>query len=90
MAGPVFRGIDPPDQYLILQTLAEVRNGLVIRHQPTSQPHHLNIAASLPFQTTARLHPVEVAVDVELQQNRGMIPWTARRLGRGATKTKTA
>jgi hypothetical protein len=37
---------------------------------------------------TSRLRPVEVAVDVELQQNRGMIGRPTRRLRINARKTK--
>ena len=37
------------------------------------QPHQLDVALRLALQPPARLHPVEIAVDVELQQNRGMI-----------------
>src|SRR5262249_12758311 len=48
--------------------LAEVRNGLVVRSQPTKQPHHLDVAPRLAFQSPARLHTVEVAIDVELKQ----------------------
>jgi hypothetical protein len=54
----------------------------VIRRQTASQPHHFHIAPRLPFETAARLNPVEVAVDVKLQQDRRMItraPCPARR-----------
>jgi hypothetical protein len=40
---------------------------------PPSEPHHLNVARGLPFKPAARLNPVEIAVDVQLQQHRGMI-----------------
>jgi hypothetical protein len=36
-------------------------------------PHRLNVAASLTLEPTARLDPIEIAVDVELQQYRWMI-----------------
>src|SRR5204862_948391 len=53
--------------------LAEISNRLVIGNQPTCQPHHLNVAASLALKPAARLNPTEVAVDVELKQHRRMI-----------------
>ena len=53
--------------------LAEIGNRLVIRHEAPRQPHHLDVAAGLTLEPPARLHPIEIAVDVELQQSRGMI-----------------
>ena len=54
-------------------SLAEVADRLVIRRQPADQPHHFHIAPGLPLEPTARLNPVEIAVDVELQHIRRMI-----------------
>ena len=51
--------------------LAEVGDRLVIRNQPSRQPHHLDIAASLTLKPPARLDPIEIAVDVELEQDDG-------------------
>ncbi len=90
MAGPVFRGIDPPDQFLILQTLAEVGNGLVIGNQAPAQPHDLQVAAGLALKPTARLYPVEIAVDVKLQQDRRMVGWPARGFRIDTTEPQTA
>ncbi len=70
--------------------LAEVGDGLVIRRQAGRQPHHLDIATRLTLKPPARLDPVEVAVDVELEQHRRMIPRPARRLGLCAIETETA
>ena len=47
--------------------LAEVGDGLVIRDEAPQQPHHLDVAASFTLEPPARLHPVEITVDVELQ-----------------------
>ena len=44
--------------------LPEVGNGLEVRHQATGQPHQFNVALRFPFQASARLNPIEVAVDV--------------------------
>jgi hypothetical protein len=39
-------------------------NRLVIANKPASEPHHFDIAAGLALEPAARLHPVEIAVDV--------------------------
>src|SRR5262245_34705033 len=44
--------------------LAEVCDRLVIRSEPAQQPHDLDIASGFSFEPTARLHPVQIAVDV--------------------------
>jgi hypothetical protein len=49
-----------------------VGNSFVIRREPLDEPNHLQIALRLTLQTTARLDVVEIAVDVELQQDRGI------------------
>ena len=41
----------------------------MIRREPSGQPHHLEIAAGLAFETTARLHAVQIAVNVEFEQH---------------------
>ena len=61
--------------------LAEVGNRLVIGSKPARQPHHLNVAPSLTLKPAARLNPIEIAVDVELQQDRRMIRRPAGYLG---------
>ena len=53
--------------------LAEISNRLVIRNQPTREPHHLNVASGLALKPAARLNSIEVAVDVEFQQYRWMV-----------------
>src|SRR5262249_43633153 len=47
--------------------LAEIRDRLEVRRQPARQPHHLEIAPRLPFQSSARLNPIEIAVKIDLQ-----------------------
>src|SRR6476660_8187074 len=68
--------------------LTEVGYGLEVRHQPARQPNQLDVALALPFQPTARLHPVEVAVDVNLQQRRRMIGRPSCRLRLNAVKAE--
>src|SRR6516225_6451526 len=53
--------------------LAEISDRLVIRSQPTREPHHLDVAPGLALKPPARLNPIEIAVDVELQQYRWMV-----------------
>jgi hypothetical protein len=43
--------------------LAETGNRLVIRNQPTGEPHHLNIAPALALKPAARLNPIEITID---------------------------
>ncbi len=69
---------------------SEVGDGLVIRRQTARQPHHFDIAASLALKPPARLHPVEIAINVELQQHRRMIARPPRRLRHSATEPETA
>ena len=79
---------DPEDRKAMV--LAEVGDGLVIRHQAARQPHDFHVASSFPFQPPARLNPVERAVDMELQQNRGMIGRKAGRLRFDPAKAQAA
>jgi hypothetical protein len=67
---------------------AEVGDRLVIRRQPAGQPHHLHIAPGFALKPAARLNPVEIAVDIELQQHARMIARPAGRLWLDPAKTK--
>jgi hypothetical protein len=58
---------------------AEIGDGFVIRNEPSRQPHHFHIAASLTLQPPARLDPVKIAEDVKLEHRRRMIPGPAGR-----------
>src|ERR1700680_4115108 len=40
-------------------------------NRPTNQPHQLDIALGFTLRAAARLDPVEIAVEVDLQQRRG-------------------
>ena len=68
--------------------LAEVGNRLVIGYQSTRQPHYLNVVPSLTLEPPARLSPVEIAVDIQLQQDRRMIRRPASRLGINPVKSQ--
>jgi hypothetical protein len=61
--------------------LTEIGNRLVIRNQPTRQPHHFNVASGLTLQPPARLNTIEIAVNVKLQQPGRMIRRPASCLG---------
>ena len=68
--------------------LAEVGDGLEVGHQPASQPDQLDVALCFPLQPPARLHPVQIPVDVDLQQRGRVIPRTSRLRGLGALEAK--
>ena len=54
--------------------LAKVGDGLVVGCKPPKQPHHFQIAMALALQPPARLHTIKIAIDIELEVDRGMIP----------------
>ena len=60
----------------------------MIGYKPTQQPHHLNVAPSLVLKPPTRLNSIEIAVDVKLQQDRGMIRGSAGCFGIDPTKPK--
>ena len=53
----------------------------MIGNQPTGEPHDFNVAGGLTLKPAARLNPIEIAVDVELQQHRRMVRRPASCLG---------
>src|SRR5262249_59818606 len=81
-------GADLPDGAAVIP--AEVGYRLVIRSKSPSEPHHLDIPPGLMFEPAARLNPIEVAVDVELQQSRRMIRRSAGRLRIDSVEPKLA
>ncbi len=56
-----------------LLSFSEVGDGLEVRHQTPGQPHQFDVALGFSLQTSARLDAVEIAVDVDLQQDRGVV-----------------
>src|SRR3954471_22588067 len=66
----------------------EVGYRLEIRHQAARQPNQLDVALTFSLQAPARLHPIEVAVDVNLQQRRRMIGRPSCRLRLNAVKAE--
>ena len=46
---------------------AEIGNRFVIRDKATDEPHDLNVAPALTLKPTARLNPIEINIDVELE-----------------------
>src|SRR3954447_16222413 len=77
---------NPADGLAIV--LAEVGYGLEVRHQAAGQPNQFDVALALPLQAPARLHPVEVAVDVNLQQRRRMVGRPSCRLRLNTAKAQ--
>src|SRR5688572_26810005 len=61
--------------------LAKVGERLVIGYKAAREPHHLDVASGLALDVAARLDPIEIAIDVELQQHRRMIGRPTGRLG---------
>src|SRR5262249_4941077 len=61
---------------------------LVVRNKPARQPHHLDVASSLALEPPARLNPIEVAVDIKLQQDRWMVRGPASYLGSNPVKSQ--
>ncbi|MNR01990.1 hypothetical protein D3C85_1178260 [compost metagenome] len=67
---------------------SEVGDGLEIRHQTPGQPHQFDVALSFSLQPSARLNAVEIAVDVDLQQDRGVVSRPASIGWNGTFKTQ--
>jgi hypothetical protein len=65
---------------------AEVGDRLEVRHQAAGQPHQLDVALSLPFEPSARLDAIEIAIEIDLQQRCRMISRPSRRFRRNTGK----
>src|SRR5215470_5920587 len=63
---------DRPYRRAVVPT--EIGNGLEIRRELSRQPHALDIAPRFTLQSPARLHPVEIAVEIELEHCRRAVP----------------
>jgi hypothetical protein len=68
--------------------LAEIRDGLEVRHQVAGQPHQLDIALALELKPSARLDAIEISINVDLQQRRRVISRPARGKRRDAVKAQ--
>jgi len=58
---------------------AEIGDRLEVRHQAAGQSHQLDATLALQFKPLARLDTIAIAVEIDLQQRRGMIGWPSRR-----------
>ncbi|MNI37381.1 hypothetical protein D3C73_914700 [compost metagenome] len=67
---------------------AKVGDGLEVRHQPTGKPHQFDVALRLALKAPARLDAIEIAVDVDLQHDCGVVSRSARFSRDGALKTQ--
>src|SRR5450432_1686515 len=70
--------------------LAKIGDRFEVGRQTASQPDQLDVALAFPFKAAARLNPIEVAVDIELQQCRGMIGRPTRGVRQDAIEAETA
>src|SRR3981081_2904254 len=77
---------DPADGLAVV--FPEVGYRLEVRHQTAGQPNQLDVALAFSLQAPARLHPIEVSVDVNLQQRRRMIGRPSCRLRLNAVKAE--
>ena len=89
--------IKPPAQdHEILENLLkrgaivapEIGDGLEVRLQAPQQPDDLNVAMTFGLKPTARPHPVQIAIDIQLQQIARRVAGTARRLRRNADESR--
>jgi hypothetical protein len=85
-AQPDELGAHRPDRQAVV--LAEVGNRLEVGCQPPGQPHQFDIPLRFPFEPPARLNAVEVAVEIDLQQRRGMVRRPACHRRRHPRKTR--
>ena len=53
--------------------LAKVSDRLVIRSKPAGQPHHFEITLALALEAAARLHAIEIAIDIQLERHARVI-----------------
>jgi hypothetical protein len=67
---------------------AEVGDRLEVRHQTPGQPHQLDVTLGLAFEAPARLDAIEITVEVDLQQRRGVIGGSTRRFRNNAGKAQ--
>lgn len=70
--------------------LAEVGDSFVIGGQASCEPHQLDIAPRLTFESATRRNGVEIAIYVQLQKDRRMIARAPGRLGIDAREAELA
>ena len=61
---------------------SEVCDRLGVRCEAPGEPHLLDVALALPFESAARLHPIQVAIDVDLQKIGGVVQGATARPAR--------
>jgi hypothetical protein len=67
--------------------LAKIRNGLEVGSQATQQPDHFQIAGGLRLEPPAGAHPIDVSINIELQQIGRIVARPARVLRLNAPET---
>ncbi len=66
----------------------KVGNRLEVRPQPAQQPDHFQVAVTLRFQAARGAYPVQVAIEVELEQVTRMVAGPPGLLGLGAHEAR--
>ena len=67
---------------------AEFRDGLVVRMEPLQQPDDFDVPVRLPFQLPTGPHAVEIAIEVQLDQDPGRVGRTSRARRAGVLKAQ--
>jgi len=76
------------NKHALADVAAETGNGLEVRRQAAREPHHLQNAPALALESMARLNPVEVAVDIDLEQHRRVVRRPVRLRGLDALEAE--
>ncbi len=70
------------------QEIGQQRTFIEIRHQTSGQPHQFDVALGFSLQASARLDAVEIAVNVDFQQDREVVSRPASVGWNGTFKTQ--
>jgi hypothetical protein len=70
--------------------LLRLNSAIVLKvwRKPAGQPHQFNIALALPLQASARLHPIEITVDIDLEQHGRVVRRLAGARRRGSFESE--
>lgn len=69
---------------------AKVGDCFEVGRQAARQPDQLGVALAFPLKAAARLNAIEIAVDIELRQRRGMIGRATRGMRLNSVKAEVA
>ena len=92
MSKPIFRTQRAKLRAYLLDrrpiVLAKISNRLVARSEPSQQSDHFQVASGFPLQPSARLDTIEIAVDIEFQQDRWVVRGPSRCLRNNAVEAQ--